>query len=142
MAHTEVERIERLLELLHQSDASELEVETNGWRLHAKRQVVVVPPTVSETEDEQDQQPPEPPSVWIRSPLVGFFQSRPKPLQVGELVKQDEVVCMIRAMGLINEVRSPAAGRIAEVLVEDGMAVEYGQPLYRVVEEVPDEASS
>lgn len=142
MVRTEVERIEKLLELLHQSDASELEVEANGWRLRAKRQVVVVPPASSETPVEQGPSHTEPPSLWIRSPLVGFFQPRPKPLQPGDIVKKDEVVCMIKAMGLMNEVRSPADGRVTEVLVEDGVAVEYGQPLYRIVEESPDEATS
>lgn len=141
MVHTEVERIERLLELFHQSDASELEVETNGWRLRARRQVVLAAPTSPEPETEQVQPPSEPPSVWIRSPLVGFFQPRPKPLQAGDPVKKDEVVCMIKAMGLMNEVKSPADGRVIEVLVEEGVAVEYGQPLYRIVEESDDEAS-
>ncbi len=142
MVQTELERIERLLELLHQSDASELEVETNGWRLRARRQVAVAVPTSPEPEAEQVQLPAEPPSVWVRSPLVGFFQPRPKPLQVGDKVKKDEVVCMIKAMGLMNEVRSPADGRVVEVCVEEGVAVEYGQPLYRIVEESDDETSA
>jgi acetyl-CoA carboxylase biotin carboxyl carrier protein len=142
MVHSEVERIERLLELLHQSDASELEVETSGWRLRARRQVPIAVPTSPEPEDEQVQSPAEPSSVWIRSPLVGFFQPRPKPLQVGDRVKKDEVVCMIKAMGLMNEVRSPSDGRVAEVCVDEGVAVEYGQPLYRLVEESGDETST
>ena len=129
MVQTELERIERLLELLHQSDASELEVETNGWRLRARRQVAVAVPTSPEPEAEQVQLPAEPPSVWVRSPLVGFFQPRPKPLQVGDKVKK-------------NEVRSPADGRVVEVCVEGGVAVEYGQPLYRIVEESDDETSA
>jgi len=142
MVQTEVERVEKLLELLHRSDASELEVETDSWRLRARRQVTVTAPTIPEPEAEQAQIPSEPPSVWIRSPLVGFFQPRSKPLQVGDSVKKEEVVCLIQAMGLMNEVRSPANGRVVEVLVEEGVAVEYGQPLYRIVEESNDEAGS
>lgn len=133
MTQVSIERIEHLLRLLQQSDASELEVETDGWRLRAKRQVVVIQTPTSDTEPP----PPEPASsepasVWIRSPLVGFFQPRPKPLQVGDVVRQGEVVCLVQAMGLMNEVQCPVDGSIAEVLVEDGVAVEYGQPLYRV----------
>ncbi len=142
MVHSQLEQIERLLELLHQSDASELEVETNGWRLRAKRQVAVAVPTSPEPEAEQVQPPAEPSCVWVRSPLVGFFQPRSKPLQVGNQVKKDEVLCMIKAMGLMNEVRSPADGRVVEVYVEEGVAVEYGQPLYRIVEESDDETSA
>ena len=142
MVHSQLEQIERLLELLHQSDASELEVETNGWRLRAKRQVAVAVPTSPEPEAEQVQPPAEPSCVWVRSPLVGFFQPRSKPLQVGNQVKKDEVLCMIKAMGLMNEVRSPADGRVVEVYVEEGVAVEYGQPLYRIVEESDDETTA
>ncbi len=141
MAQVEVERIERLLNLLHHSDASELEVETSTWRLRARRQVAVAAPAVQEPIAEPSPAP-EPVSVWVRSPLVGFFQPRPKPLQVGDVVKQGEVMCLIRAMGLMNEVQSPVNGRVAEVLVEEGIAVEYGQPLYRLVEEEGDETVS
>lgn len=142
MAQTEVERIERLLNLLHHSDASELEIETSGWRLRVRRQVTVAAPTAQEPVTEPVSLPPEPVSVWIRSPLVGFFEPRPRPLQVGDTVKRGEVVCLIRAMGLMNEVQSPVNGRVAEVLVEEGIAVEYGQPLYRLVEEESDETRS
>jgi len=142
MAQAKVERIERLLYLLHHSDASELEVETSTWRLRARRRVTVAAPTVEEPIAEPVSSPSEPVSVWVRSPLVGFFQPRPKPLQVGDTVRQGEVVCLIRAMGLMNEVQSPVNGRVAEVLVEEGIAVEYGQPLYRLVEEGSDEMCS
>lgn len=142
MAQVEVERIERLLNLLHHSDASELEVETGTWRLRARRQVAVAAPAVQEPIAEPSPAHPEPVSVWVRSPLVGFFQPRPKPLQVGDVVKQGEVMCLVRAMGLMNEVQSPVNGRVAEVLVDEGIAVEYGQPLYRLIEEEGDETFS
>ncbi|MGC8783725.1 MAG: acetyl-CoA carboxylase biotin carboxyl carrier protein [Armatimonadota bacterium] len=142
MAQVEVERIERLLNLLHHSDASELEVETSTWRLRVRRQAAVAAPAVQEPIAEPSPARPEPASVWIRSPLVGFFQPRPKPLQVGDTVKQGEVMCLIRAMGLMNEVQSPVNGRVVEVLVEEGIAVEYGQPLYRLIEEASDETFS
>lgn len=128
-----VEQIEQLLRLLQQSDASELEVETDRWRLRAKRQVTAVMETLpAVTEPSPEPSPPEPRSEWVRAPLVGFFQSHPKPIQVGDTVRQGEVVGLIKAMGLMNEVQSPVDGHVVEVLVEDGDPVEYGQPLYRV----------
>ncbi|MCS6830877.1 MAG: biotin/lipoyl-binding protein [bacterium] len=142
MAQAELERIERLLNLLHQSDANELEVETSSWRLRARRHVAIALPPTEQLVAELETAPAEPVSVWIRSPLVGFFQPRHQPLQIGELVKRGEVVCLIRAMGLMNEVQSPVNGRVAEILVEEGVAVEYGQPLYRLVEESGDETST
>lgn len=142
MAQVEVERVERLLSLFHHSDASEMEVETTTWRLRVRRQVSAAAPTAQEPMVQPVSSPPEPVSVWIRSPLVGFFEPRPKPLQVGDTVKRGEVVCLIRAMGLMNEVQSPVNGRVAEVLVEEGIAVEYGQPLYRLIEEEGNETHS
>jgi acetyl-CoA carboxylase biotin carboxyl carrier protein len=135
MGRGNLERVERLLSLLERSDASEIEVEAEGWRLRARRQVMVVVAESETPPDEQTPVPSEPVSVWIRAPLVGFFQARSKPIQVGDAVSQGEVVCVIKAMGLLNEVRSPVDGRVTEILVEDGVAVEYGQPLYRIVEE-------
>lgn len=140
MAPVEVDRIERLLNLLHHSDASELEVETSTWRLRVRRQAIIAAPVAQETVTEPAKAQHEPVSVVIRSPLVGFFQPRAKPLQVGDTVKQGETVCLIRAMGLMNEVQSPVNGRVVEVLVEEGIAVEYGQPLYRLEEEGDNEA--
>ncbi len=139
MAKTGVDQIERLLSVLHQSDATELEVETDSWRLRVRRYTRgAAASPAPEVHVVSEESPAEPASVLIRSPLVGYFQERSKPLQVGDTVKEGEVVCMVRAMGLMNEVRSPRAGRVAEVLVEDGIAVEYGQPLYRLVGEESD----
>ncbi len=134
------DRIERLLTVLRQSDATELEVETDTWRLRVRRQSVAMPATGHHVTAEEPELPAEPVSVLVRSPLVGYFQCRPTPVHVGDTVKEGEVVCMVRAMGLMNEVRSPVTGKVVEVLVEDGFAVEYGQPLYRIVEEEADAA--
>lgn len=135
MSGERLKQAEHLLNLLQRSDASELEVETGGWRLRARRQVVVVPSAVPEPVEEPGSAPEEPVPIWVRAPLVGFFQPRAQPLQVGDRVQRGEVLCLIRAMGLPNEVRSPVDGRVAEVLVEEGVPVEYGQPLYRLEEE-------
>lgn len=142
MAKASTEHIERLLRMLQNSDASELEVETSTWRLRARRHIAAVMPSAQATAVERDETPPEPKWALIRSPLVGYFEPRSKPLAVGDVVHEGEVVCMIRAMGLMNEVRSPVAGKVAEVLVEDGIAVEYGQPLYKLIEGEADATQS
>lgn len=142
MEHSEVKRVEQLLSLLQRSDASELEVETDKWRLRARRRLAVTPAPSLESAPLPEESSVETVSVLIRSPLVGFFQARADALKVGDYVHRGQVVCTIRAMGLMNEVRSPVDGRIEEVLVEDGIAVEYGQPLYRVAEGETDEKPS
>lgn len=130
-----MKQVEQLLSVLQQSDASELEVQAEGWRLRVRRQVVATPPAMVVAAEKPAAPPQQPASVWVRAPLVGFFQPRPQPLQVGDRVQRGEVVCLVRAMGLPNEVRSPVDGRVVEVLVEEGVPVEYGQPLYRLEEE-------
>ena len=74
----------------------------------------------------------------IKSPMVGTFYSKSSPtgnpyVEVGSDVKKGTVLCIIEAMKLMNEIESEFNGKIAEILVEDGTPVEYGQPLFRII---------
>lgn len=74
----------------------------------------------------------------ITSPLVGVFYAAPAEdaeafVQVGDTVKKGQVLAIVEAMKLMNEIESDYDGTIAEILVENGQAVEYGQPLFRFV---------
>lgn len=130
-----IAQVEQLLQLLVRSDASELVVETAQWRLRACRTVAVEEPEQAEPLVVVSEKPREPVKTLVRSPMVGYFRARPKPLQVGDRVTMGEVMCLVLAMGLPNEVRSPVEGRVAQILAEEGEAVEYGQPLYEIIEE-------
>ncbi|WP_423391524.1 acetyl-CoA carboxylase biotin carboxyl carrier protein [Burkholderia sp. LMG 21824] len=71
----------------------------------------------------------------VTSPMVGTFYRAPSPgadpfVQVGDTVKEGQTICIIEAMKLLNEIESDKAGVIKEILVENGQAVEYGQPLF------------
>ena len=73
----------------------------------------------------------------IASPIVGTFYRSPAPdkspyVEVGSLVKKGQVVCIVEAMKLMNEIESEFEGRVVQVLVNDGEAVEFGQPLMRI----------
>ena len=73
----------------------------------------------------------------ITAPMVGTFYRASSPgaepyVDVGSVVDQEAVVCVIEAMKIINEVKAEIDGEIVDVLVEDGKAVEFGQPLFRV----------
>ncbi|HEX4574333.1 MAG TPA: acetyl-CoA carboxylase biotin carboxyl carrier protein [Gemmatimonadales bacterium] len=73
----------------------------------------------------------------IKSPMVGTFYSAPEPgaapyVKVGNRVSSGQVVCIIEAMKIMNEIESDVTGVIREVLVENAQPVEFGQPLYRV----------
>lgn len=73
----------------------------------------------------------------IVSPMVGTFYASPSPedpsyVNVGEKVKADDVVCIVEAMKLFNEIEAEVSGEVVEILVENGQLVEYGQPLFLV----------
>jgi acetyl-CoA carboxylase biotin carboxyl carrier protein len=71
----------------------------------------------------------------VTSPMVGSFYRAPSPgadafVQVGDTVKEGQTLCIIEAMKLLNEIESDKSGIVKEILVENGQAVEYGQPLF------------
>lgn len=73
----------------------------------------------------------------IKSPMVGTFYKSPSPddpafVKEGDRVSADTVVCLIEAMKFFNQVKAEVSGVIAKVLVSDGAALEYGQPLFKV----------
>ena len=73
----------------------------------------------------------------IKSPMVGTFYSRPAPnkdafAKAGDTVKKGQVICIVEAMKLMNEIESEFDGEIAEICVKDGEVIEYGTPLFKV----------
>ena len=73
----------------------------------------------------------------VKSPMIGTFYRKPSPdadsyVEVGSVVEPDTVVCIIEAMKVMNEIKAEVKGTIAEVLVEEGKPVEYGQALFRI----------
>ena len=84
--------------------------------------------------------PPVETKKAIVAPLVGLFHPWAKPrgkmlVKVGDRIKVGQLVATIESLNVINEVESPFAGEIAEILVQDGQPVEYGQPLMTVESE-------
>jgi acetyl-CoA carboxylase biotin carboxyl carrier protein len=82
--------------------------------------------------------PPAPENHIVKSPMVGTFYRAPSPgaaafVNVGDTVKQGQVLCIIEAMKLLNEIEADKAGVVKEALAENGQAVEYGQPLFVIV---------
>jgi acetyl-CoA carboxylase biotin carboxyl carrier protein len=73
----------------------------------------------------------------VTSPFVGTFYRRPNPdsspyVSLNERVEKGQVLCIVEAMKLMNEIEADAAGKIVEILVEDNQPVEYGQPLFKI----------
>ena len=82
-------------------------------------------------------EPPRPKLLEIRSPMVGTFYKSPEPgakayISVGDRIAKGQIVCIIEAMKIMNEIESDFDGVVREVLADDSHPVEYGQVLYRV----------
>ena len=75
--------------------------------------------------------------VTIKSPIIGTFYRKPSPdkpmfVEVGKTIKEGDVLCVIEAMKLFNEIESEISGKIVKILVDDSSPVEYDQPLFLV----------
>lgn len=75
---------------------------------------------------------PSSPYRDLTAPLVGYYREAASPLEVGKRVEKGDVVAVIAALGLANDVESPVAGEVVELLVANGQAVEFGQALARL----------
>lgn len=139
--------LRELIELVSSSRVTELKIERGGAKLHIKSAPVGGAPTM----DAQfaaagagsllalvPDEPAEAPSgVPIISPIVGTFYSTPRPnappfVEPGDFVDAGQTVGIVEAMKILNEIESEVSGRITEILVGNGQAVEYGQPLMLV----------
>ena len=74
----------------------------------------------------------------LKSPMVGTFYRTPSPdtkpfVEVGQSVKEGQIICIIEAMKLMNEIECDKSGTVQAILVENGQPVEYGQPLFIIV---------
>jgi acetyl-CoA carboxylase biotin carboxyl carrier protein len=148
--------LKRLIRLVEESDIDELEIDRPFGRIRITKRRAEDPTPVARV-DPRPAPPAEPatPSVpppaaspapaggrdpslvAIAAPMVGTFYSAPAPgakpyVSVGDTVGVGQVVCIVEAMKLMNEVQSEVAGRITQVCVENGQAVEYGQEIYLV----------
>jgi acetyl-CoA carboxylase biotin carboxyl carrier protein len=140
-----LKEVRALLELLREYGLSEIEVEREGERIRIRRDPPAtsaplapltgaggsaVPPPAPVSE-------PRPTALPIEAPMVGTFYRAAAPdaapfVRPGDVVKKGQVVAIIEAMKLMNEVESKVAGRVVKVLVENAQPVEYGQPLFLV----------
>ncbi|WP_215142684.1 acetyl-CoA carboxylase biotin carboxyl carrier protein [Exiguobacterium qingdaonense] len=146
----QIDQIKELIQLLDQSSVHEMELETSDFKLSLKKESQQV--TSTPVVQTQAFAPPSPASQvvekeeaaegnvayrTITSPMVGTFYSRPAPdkeafVNIGDRVESGQVVCILEAMKLFNDVEAELSGEIVEVLVTDGDLVEYGQPLFSV----------
>jgi acetyl-CoA carboxylase biotin carboxyl carrier protein len=142
-----VELTRRLAGVLGELGLSEVEIEAGDVRVRVQRAPApvaaapspapAVPSSGSPAEHALVADVVSPALVTLEAPMVGTFYRAPSPtadpfVNEGDVVKESQVLCIIEAMKLMNEIESKVGGRIARILVENGQAVEYGQPLFLI----------
>ena len=153
----DVERVKELIELMKANDLSELEIVDGDLQIslkrpygpapglavpgvlasHAPAAPLVMSAPVSGGELGTGQEGVADGLKEIGSPMVGTFYAAPSPnaeafVKEGSTVDEEAVVCIIEAMKVMNEIQAEMSGTITELLVENGEAVEYGQPLFKI----------
>ena len=143
-----LEQLRKLIDILEESNLAELEVKVEGMavklRKNAPPQVIAAPPYAAPPQTAAASAPGSAPAesgaddgTYVTSPFVGTFYRRPSPesdpfVQVGEQIITGQVLCIVEAMKLMNEIESEVAGKIVEILVEEGKPVEFGDRLFRI----------
>jgi acetyl-CoA carboxylase biotin carboxyl carrier protein len=153
--------IERILELMRHHDLAEFELEREGLKVRVRKTNAgfsVMPAPVHVPSLPAAMPAPLPPApasaaapepaaadadensvelAVVKSPIVGTFYRSPEPgaasfVEVGERVKKDQVLCIIEAMKLMNEITSEYEGELTSVYVENGKPVQYGERLFAI----------
>ncbi len=135
-----VHQLQRLVRLFDRSDVAELELNRpeEGLRLVLRKVKATQPSIVGAGLAPALVAAPDPETKHtVVAPLVGVFHAAAKPkgkplVAVGDRVKAGQHVAAIESLNVINEVEAPAAGRITEILIQEGQPVEYGQPLMTI----------
>ncbi len=143
-------KIESLADILLDKGLTAIEVEESGLRIRleknaqgavsAERDYAPEPGAFAERQDVKPAAAsPEPGMTEVPSPLVGVVYLAPSPesepyVTLGQRVEKGQVICIIDAMKMLNEVASPASGVIGEICVENGAVVDYGACLFRLKE--------
>ncbi|MBI4708556.1 MAG: acetyl-CoA carboxylase biotin carboxyl carrier protein [Candidatus Omnitrophica bacterium] len=146
-----IKEIKEMINLMNENNLMELEIEKEGMRIRLKKTVSGMEgfsgPIVVErgktVETTQKQETPEisekaaAKTVEIRAPMVGTFYRAPNPeappyVEVGQTIEAGQVICIIEAMKLMNEIKSEVRGKLLEILVDNAEPVEFGQPMFLI----------
>jgi acetyl-CoA carboxylase biotin carboxyl carrier protein len=145
----DLRKLKTLIDLVESSGIAELEISEGEERVRITRsppaatqqpvyavpQQQVIVPAAQLPATATPAEPAQPEGHAVKSPMVGSFYRCPSPgakafVEIGQTVSVGDTLCIIEAMKLLNEIEADKAGTIKAILVENGQAVEYGQPLF------------
>ena len=152
-------QIQQLIKFVSKTDVAEVNIENNNFKINIKgnaktnlepiNKIVQQSPVVSQPTQPEFIEPkvtpvanpiPQPNSDnyhTVKSPIIGTFYRKPSPdkdafVNVGDSVGEGDILCVIEAMKLFNEIESDISGKIVKILVEDASPVEFDQPLFLI----------
>jgi len=146
----DIRKIKKLIELLEESDVEELEIQEgdDSVRISRRREQIAGTQYISHIPQQAPQAaapapapaaeepaaPAGPSGHTVNSPMVGTFYRAPSPtaqafVEVGQTVNVGDVICIVEAMKMMNQIEADKAGTVTEILVENGQPVEFDQPL-------------
>lgn len=145
-----VKEIKEMVNLMNENGLVELEIEKDGMRIRLKKTssgiesysgpIVVERQALAEGGARQISEAPKEAlvkTIEVKSPMVGTFYRSPNPeaspfVEAGQTVEPGQVICIIEAMKLMNEIKSEVRGKILEILVDNAEPVEFGQPIFLI----------
>jgi acetyl-CoA carboxylase biotin carboxyl carrier protein len=144
-----IKEMKEMIQLMNENNLTEIELEKDGLKVRLKKgssgsveQQIVYHERPAPRLHEAAPEAAKPAAaaskaVMVKSPMVGTYYSAPAPdappfLQVGSQVEVGQVICIIEAMKLMNEIESELNGTIIDILVENGKSVEFGQKLFKL----------
>lgn len=145
-----LKEIKEMINLMNENGLMELEIEKDGMRIKLKKIGLNSEALSGPVVLERQKLTPEPikesgdtaktitaKTVEIKAPMVGTFYRAPSPeappyVEVGQTIEPGQVICIIEAMKLMNEIKSEIKGKILEILVDNAEPVEFGQPMFLI----------
>ena len=141
-----IKKIEEVVRLMEKHGLTEISVEEEGVKIHLRKgplgviekSVHIPHPAISPAEEARvAAKEAATTAVEIKAPMVGTFYSSPSPdakpfAEVGKTIKEGDVLCIIEAMKLMNEIKSEINGKLVDVLVKNGEPVEFGHVMFLV----------
>jgi len=136
----EIKKLKEFIKFMEDNGLNELEIEEDGKRIRLKKNSSGQPIVVSQAPSQVPAASPEGEATTtntleIKSPMVGTFYTAPSPgakpyVEIGSHIKSGDIVCIVEAMKLMNEIKAEVGGKVVQILVESGEPIEFGQTLF------------
>lgn len=149
----DIRKVKKLIEMLEASEIDEIEIQEGEESVRISRSRAAPEPALAGVRSVESPRPPaetqapapeladatEPEENVVKAPMVGIFYEsqapgKPSFVELGQTVKEGDVLCIIEAMKIMNQVEAERGGVISKIMVENGDPVEYGQPLFIIRE--------